>query len=209
VADFDTTAENGDFSFSHDLPEMEAADEVAPAPPPLKPRREEPAARERRASAPEPVEAASAVKPRRNLLSSSSSRKERDRAQVRMMDPPKIDLGPPPLPELSEAPPPAFEDAWPRQERSRAPDAPPAQRRGNGNRGRGSSTQTEPVAAVDRYPSTARNEDPPGVTILRSGTVDGMAYSLFSDGSIEAEMPEGLMRFASIDELRTHLDLRH
>jgi hypothetical protein len=40
------------------------------------------------------------------------------------------------------------------------------------------------------------------------GVVDGMAYSLYSDGSIEAQMPEGMMRFASIDELRAHLDHR-
>ena len=48
----------------------------------------------------------------------------------------------------------------------------------------------------------------PQVTVLKSGVVDGMAYSLYSDGSIEAQMPEGMMRFASIDELRTHLDQR-
>jgi hypothetical protein len=53
-----------------------------------------------------------------------------------------------------------------------------------------------------------RNEDPPAVTVLKSGVVDGMAYSLYSDGSIEAQMPEGMMRFASIDALRTHLDQR-
>jgi hypothetical protein len=46
------------------------------------------------------------------------------------------------------------------------------------------------------------------VTVLKSGVVDGMAYSLYSDGSIEAQMPEGMMRFASIGELRAHLDQR-
>ena len=46
------------------------------------------------------------------------------------------------------------------------------------------------------------------MTVLKSGVVDGMAYSLYSDGSIEAQMPEGMMRFASIDELREHLDQR-
>jgi hypothetical protein len=46
------------------------------------------------------------------------------------------------------------------------------------------------------------------VTMLKSGVVDGMAYSLYSDGSIEAQMPEGMMRFASIDELRAYLDQR-
>jgi hypothetical protein len=44
--------------------------------------------------------------------------------------------------------------------------------------------------------------------VLKSGTVDGMAYSLYSDGSIEAQMPEGMMRFGSINELRAHLEHR-
>jgi hypothetical protein len=69
---------------------------------------------------------------------------------------------------------------------------------------------------MPRTPSTfneangtpARTEEQPAVTVLKSGVVDGMAYSLYSDGSIEAQMPEGMMRFASIDELRAHLDHR-
>ena len=60
----------------------------------------------------------------------------------------------------------------------------------------------------ERYPPAVRTEDPTQVTVLKSGIVDGMAYSLYSDGSIEAQMPEGMMRFASIDELRAHLDHR-
>lgn len=44
------------------------------------------------------------------------------------------------------------------------------------------------------------------VTILKSGVVDGMAYTLYSDGSIEAELPEGTIRFTSIEDLRRHLD---
>ena len=53
-----------------------------------------------------------------------------------------------------------------------------------------------------------QEEQPPepyAVSILKSGVVDGMAYTLYSDGSIEAEMPEGTMRFASITELRAYL----
>jgi hypothetical protein len=53
-----------------------------------------------------------------------------------------------------------------------------------------------------------RGEDHPPATVIKAGVVDGMAYSLYSDGSIEAQMPEGLMRFATIDELRAHLDRR-
>jgi len=56
--------------------------------------------------------------------------------------------------------------------------------------------------------AATRSADRQTVTVLKSGVVDGMAYSLYSDGSIEAELPEGTMRFGSIDELRTHLDQR-
>ena len=62
--------------------------------------------------------------------------------------------------------------------------------------------------APDLPQPVAPDEVLPPVTVLKSGVVDGMAYSLYSDGSIEAQMPEGMMRFASIDELRAHLDQR-
>ena len=112
---------------------------------------------------------------------------------------------PPPVPESSETPPASFDDAWPKLDRSRS-DIPPPRRAG-----RTPSTFAEPDPAADsadRYPPAVRNEDPAQVTVLKSGVVDGMAYSLYSDGSIEAQMPEGMMRFASIDELRSHLDQR-
>jgi hypothetical protein len=64
-----------------------------------------------------------------------------------------------------------------------------------------------PGFTPERHPPSPREEHPP-VTVLKSGVVDGMAYSLYSDGSIEAQMPEGMMRFSSIDELRSHLDQR-
>lgn len=44
------------------------------------------------------------------------------------------------------------------------------------------------------------------VAILKSGVVDGMGYTLYVDGSIEAELPQGKLRFASINELRAHLE---
>jgi hypothetical protein len=199
--------------------EVSAGDaEPAASQPALSPApwQDEAASRERQRNDPPPVppaaEAAPAVKPRRNLLFSSSSRKERERAEARTTDPSAADLripppaAPPPL-KSSEAPPPlTFDDAWPQSERSRAADA-PSQRRS----GRAPSTFTEPsagAAGADRYSPVARNEEHPPVTVLKSGVVDGMAYSLYSDGSIEAQMPEGMMRFASIDELRAHLDQR-
>jgi hypothetical protein len=161
-------------------------------------------------SAQEPAEAAPAAKPRRNLLFSSSSRRERERAETRSTDPSAPDARPAPAApsgsDSSEGPRATFEDAWPKPERPRAADAPP--RRSN----RAPSTFTEASSAnatgTERQAPAARNEDQPPVTVLKSGVVDGMAYSLYSDGSIEAQMPEGMMRFASIDELRAHLDQR-
>jgi hypothetical protein len=205
--------EDGGFLFGGDhQPAPDSTGHGDPAAPP--PWQAEVATRDRgRADtppAPEPAEAAPAVKPRRNLLFSSSSRKERERAQARTPDPSVDDLPPaapaPPPPETSEAPPVTFDDAWPKSERSRTPDAlPPPPRRSV----RTPSTFTEASAGTpDRHPPAARNEEPPPVTVLKSGVVDGMAYSLYSDGSIEAQMPEGMMRFASIDELRSHLDQR-
>jgi hypothetical protein len=42
--------------------------------------------------------------------------------------------------------------------------------------------------------------------ILKSGVIDGMPYTLYADGSIEAELPQGTLRFASVDALRAHLE---
>jgi hypothetical protein len=196
--------ENGDFSFSRDLPELDDADDAGPPPPPSSmPRREEGVTRDRGPPVPAPVETAAAVKPRRNLMFSTSSRKERERGQGPASDPSEADLGPVPASESGEVSPPAFDDAWPKPERSRAVEAPPQRRAG-----RAPPPFADANAAADRYAPAARNEDRPSATVLKSGVVDGMAYSLYSDGSIEAQMPEGLMRFTSIDELRAHLDQR-
>jgi hypothetical protein len=43
------------------------------------------------------------------------------------------------------------------------------------------------------------------VAILKSGVVDGMGYTLYVDGSIEAELPQGTLHFTSINDLREHL----
>jgi hypothetical protein len=44
------------------------------------------------------------------------------------------------------------------------------------------------------------------VSVLKSGVVEGMAYTLYSDGSIEAQLPGGTLRFGSITELRNHIE---
>jgi hypothetical protein len=62
--------------------------------------------------------------------------------------------------------------------------------------------QAEPEAA----PPVPEENETPSVAILKSGVVDGMGYTLYVDGSIEAELPQGTLRFASINELRSHLE---
>jgi len=54
-------------------------------------------------------------------------------------------------------------------------------------------------------PKRTEPERPRAVAILKSGIVDGMGYTLYVDGSIEAELPQGTLRFASINELRNHI----
>jgi hypothetical protein len=48
----------------------------------------------------------------------------------------------------------------------------------------------------------------PETTVYKSGVIEGMAYSLFMDGSIEAELPHGRVKFASVDELQKYLTAR-
>jgi hypothetical protein len=190
-----TSAEGGGTA-----PHADSMDDEQPGgPPPLPPSGpwvEETATRDRQL-APEPP-----AKPRRNLMFSSTSRRERERTQARADDAsvePRPGAGTEPAAEVNEVPPASFDDAWPRSERAQTADV-PSQRRVT----RTPSTVSEPAAA--RQPFAVESQ--PTVTVLKSGVVDGMAYSLYSDGSIEAQMPEGMMRFASIDELRDHLDQR-
>ena len=66
-----------------------------------------------------------------------------------------------------------------------------------------------PEAAAPSQPAEPPAAPPPemrAVAILKSGVVDGMGYTLYVDGSIEAELPQGTLRFASINELRSHLE---
>ena len=154
------------------------------------------------APVPPPEEAEPAPPRRRNLLFSSNVRKDRERGQMGAGEPPLPDRPSLPTPEV---PRPTFEAAWPRPERPRPAEAAP--RRGM----RPPSAPGEPEAGpaeAARPPEPPPSEEQPGVTVVKSGVVDGMAYSLYSDGSIEAQMPEGMMRFASIEELRAHLDQR-
>ncbi len=89
------------------------------------------------------------------------------------------------------APPPSanFDAMWPAKPAEREEPAPEAE------------AKPEPAAAEPAAEKPLR-----AVAILKSGVVDGMGYTLYVDGSIEAELPQGTLRFASIDELRAHLE---
>ena len=177
------------------------------------PWRDEPIPRDRMRQEPgppvPPPELAEPAPPprRRNLMFSSEMRKDRDKDRER----PQLagePADPPDLPEATDAPPASFEDAWPRAERPLRPSEVMAQRRAaRAALAEGKAGATAPERPL--LPPMLREEPSDlGVTVIKSGVVDGMAYSLYSDGSIEAQMPEGMMRFASIDELRAHLDQR-
>jgi hypothetical protein len=68
--------------------------------------------------------------------------------------------------------------------------------------------QPEPAAPEpqDQQSEPAPVEEPRTAAILKSGVVDGMAYTLYADGSIEAKLPHGTVRFGSIAELRAHIE---
>jgi hypothetical protein len=90
-----------------------------------------------------------------------------------------------------------FDAMWPADGKppAKAPSAgAPAAPRG----GSGAEQKADALAREAAKPRT--------VAILKSGVVDGMGYTLYVDGSIEAELPQGTLRFASINELRSHLE---
>jgi hypothetical protein len=101
----------------------------------------------------------------------------------------------------------SFESVWPKQ---------PA--RQQDGQGQVEKAPNQPVAPTEATPPSVPEHravpEPaaPPVTgeaapaIIKSGVVDGMAYTLYADGSIEAQLPQGTVRFASITELRAHID---
>lgn len=190
--------EAGDADLADDI------DRLPPQAPSLSPMpqwSDEPEVRARPAPAPRPPERAAeriteTAERRRDILF-SSTRREQERDQARD----HANLSGPDFPPMSEAPadrsaPDSFEPGWPPAERARPePDFAAEQR-----------TSRVPRNGSTRQPP--RRNEAASVTVVKSGVVDAMAYSLYSDGSIEAQMPEGMVRFASIDELRAHLDQR-
>lgn len=97
----------------------------------------------------------------------------------------------------------SFEFAWPERkaEQPTPPKETPAEPEAAAPEVE-SAPEPEPSAPAEPQPA----EHPRDVAVLKSGVVDGMGYTLYVDGSIEAELPQGTLRFASINELRQHLE---
>jgi hypothetical protein len=100
-----------------------------------------------------------------------------------------------------EAQPEAFDAVWPKRGQRRA------------NEPADATESARPSAAeppIDRSysdpPLAAAADESRPTAILKSGVVDGMAYTLYADGSIEAQLPQGTVRFGSIAELRAHIE---
>ena len=109
---------------------------------------------------------------------------------------------PPPAPPR-EAPTSYFDSMWPAKPKMSPPSEPPRPPKPDLP-----PRERESIARAPSPPPEPRPAQPPrgNAAILKSGVVDGMAYTLYVDGSIEAELPQGTLRFASIDELRSHLE---
>jgi hypothetical protein len=106
------------------------------------------------------------------------------------LDAPWHSSAPPPPPLERQSQPSYFDAMWPAEVR-------PAKRSVV------DEPKPEPKPKVAPAPTPEIPSEP--VAILKSGVVDGMAYTLYVDGSIEAELPQGTLHFASINELRDHL----
>ncbi len=116
---------------------------------------------------------------------------------------PRRDVGALPPVASERARGPAFDSLWPkgpRPVRTAQPAAghavvPPAVE---------PEQNSEPLVGVPQAVAPVAVPEP--VSVLKSGVVDGMAYTLYSDGSIEAQLPQGTLRFGSITELRNHIE---
>jgi len=98
-----------------------------------------------------------------------------------------------------------FDSLWPKAQRSASDVQPPPAQPAPAS---AAPAQTEDEAALAPVGQSSAAAEPPAsmVQIVKSGVVEGMAYTLYSDGSIEAQLPGGTIHFRSITELRNHIE---
>lgn len=102
-----------------------------------------------------------------------------------------------------------FDLVWP--DRGASPSATPAAEAAKREPGFGMPLPPIPARPREQRPADRRPPGPAskverGPAILKSGVIDGMPYTLYADGSIEAELPQGTVKFASVEALRSHLE---
>jgi hypothetical protein len=134
---------------------------------------------------------------------------------------------PPPFPEQPRMPaplamePPVIEvpDEAPLSSRPPGPMATPAatfvrreitstpfQRSGSGEQPRDRPQPTTQPRPLGSKATGFRPGGPAIAAILKSGVIDGRHYTLYADGSIVVDLPQGRMKFASAEALRLHIE---
>ena len=168
-------------SANHHVPSLSPSDDIE--------------VRARSVPPPRQPERETAERPRRDILFSSSRRDQQNGAGSDFISSADEFSGRDP----SAGMPDPFDASWPPADRARSDSDFAADPQRNGRAPRNGTSRHQPP----------RRNEATSVSVVKSGVVDAMAYSLYSDGSIEAQMPEGMVRFESIDELRAHLDQRN
>jgi hypothetical protein len=102
-----------------------------------------------------------------------------------------------------------FETIWSSEHRSSGPG--PAQRTEALRETRMRSAESispplSPARAAASASTRPVHVEPRPLPILKSGVIQQTAYTLFTDGSIETQTPEGSRRFASIEDFLSHLE---
>jgi hypothetical protein len=67
------------------------------------------------------------------------------------------------------------------------------------------TTQPRPLGSKAKA-TEFRPGGPAIAAILKSGVIDGRPYTLYADGSIVVDLPQGRMKFASAEALRLHIE---
>ena len=186
---------NGDFLFARDDPAAPSeSGEEFDFPPPTREQsaRAERAERFERTERPERTAATSSERPRRDFLFSSRRRRSEPEAAPDLSHDDEASAQAESGARESQSPP-SQSPPWVQASRSAAEEE-------------RASEPRHPLRPSRSFTPPPRRE--PEVSVVKSGVVDSMAYSLYSDGSIEAQLPEGTVRFDSIEELRSHLDQR-
>jgi hypothetical protein len=96
-----------------------------------------------------------------------------------------------------------FDAVWPKRGGRRSDEQADAE---ESARPAAAEAPTDRQSPGETYPAPAPQGESRPAAILKSGVVDGMAYTLYADGSIEAQLPQGTVRFGSIAELRSHIE---